>query len=67
MVFLQCLVESSNVTVCVNELIQVKYSDMKTVAQYATNQLLYTALDKCKDGVFITDNNYKLQVYCIIF
>lgn len=59
---LQCLVESSNVTVCANELIQLKHSDVRPQAQYTTTQSLYAALDKCKDVVFITDDIYRLQV-----
>lgn len=45
-----------------NELIQLKHSDMRPMAQAATGQALYAALDKCRDIVLITDDSYRLQV-----
>lgn len=48
--------------VCVNELIQLKHSDIRPMAQYTTSQALYAALDKCKDVVIIMDDINRLQV-----
>lgn len=58
----QCFPETANITVCLNELMQLKHSDIRPVAQYTTSQALYAALDKCKDIVVITDDISRLQV-----
>ncbi|KAG5898657.1 hypothetical protein JTB14_005416 [Gonioctena quinquepunctata] len=57
----RCLVETSNLVACVNELILLRHSDIHLMGQHAACQGLYTALDKCKDAVMITDDSYKLQ------
>ncbi|KAF2894413.1 hypothetical protein ILUMI_11764, partial [Ignelater luminosus] len=57
----RCIVETSNIVHCVNELIQLKHSDIRPMAQAATSQALYAALDKCRDIVLITDDSYRLQ------
>ncbi|KAL1512742.1 hypothetical protein ABEB36_002282 [Hypothenemus hampei] len=59
--FNRCLIETTNMLVCVNELILLKHCDIRTMAQHATCQALYTALDKCRDLVIVTDDNYKFQ------
>ncbi|CAG9762319.1 unnamed protein product [Ceutorhynchus assimilis] len=59
--FNRCILESTNVLVCVNELILLKHCDMRTIAQHATCQAMYTALDKCRDLVIVTDDSYKFQ------
>ncbi|XP_050294558.1 high affinity cAMP-specific and IBMX-insensitive 3',5'-cyclic phosphodiesterase 8 isoform X3 [Anthonomus grandis grandis] len=59
--FNRCFVESTNVLVAVNELILLKHCELRTLAQHATCQALYTALDKCKDLVIVTDDSYKFQ------
>ncbi|KAJ8963113.1 hypothetical protein NQ318_018578 [Aromia moschata] len=58
---MQCLVETTSLITCVNEIIVLKHSDIRPVAQHATCQALYTALDKCRDIVIITDDSYKIQ------
>nr|XP_023023605.1 high affinity cAMP-specific and IBMX-insensitive 3',5'-cyclic phosphodiesterase 8 isoform X2 [Leptinotarsa decemlineata] len=59
--FNRCLVETTNLVACVNELILLRHSDVRPMAQHASCQGLYAALDKCKDAVIITDDSYKLQ------
>ncbi|XP_019771257.1 high affinity cAMP-specific and IBMX-insensitive 3',5'-cyclic phosphodiesterase 8 isoform X3 [Dendroctonus ponderosae] len=59
--FNRCLIETTNVLVCVNELIVLKHCDLRTMAQHATCQAMYTALDKCRDLVIVTDDSYKFQ------
>ncbi|RZB41067.1 high affinity cAMP-specific and IBMX-insensitive 3',5'-cyclic phosphodiesterase 8A, partial [Asbolus verrucosus] len=56
-----CVVENTNLIYAVNEMIQVKHSDMQPMAQHATCQSVYAALDKCKDVVVITDDSFKVQ------
>ncbi|XP_076267490.1 phosphodiesterase 8 isoform X4 [Rhynchophorus ferrugineus] len=59
--FNRCLIETTNLLACVNEMILLKHSDMRMMSQHATCQALYTALDKCKDLVIVTDESYKFQ------
>lgn len=59
--FNRCIIESTSVTSCVNEIVQLKISDVKPMAIRATSQALYAALDKCNSLVIITDENYKCQ------
>lgn len=59
--FNRCLIETTNLLTCVNEMILLKHSDIRIMAQHATCQALYTALDKCKDLVIVTDDTYKFQ------
>ncbi|CAH0552157.1 unnamed protein product [Brassicogethes aeneus] len=59
--FNRCIAESSNLTNCVNELTMLKHGDIRPHSQHATCQALYAALDKCKDLVVVTDENYKFQ------
>lgn len=56
------MIESTNLMVNTNELLQLKHSDIRPQAQLATTQALYAALDKCKDLVHITDETYRVQV-----
>ncbi|KAF5295191.1 hypothetical protein FQA39_LY13196 [Lamprigera yunnana] len=57
----RCIVETTNVVHCVNELLQLKHSDMRPLAHASTNQTLYASLEKCSDIVFITDDTFRLQ------
>ncbi|CAG9821630.1 unnamed protein product [Phaedon cochleariae] len=59
--FNRCLVETTNVVACVNEMILLRHSDIRPMAQHATCQGLYAALDKCRDVVIVTDDAYKIQ------
>ncbi|KAF5291080.1 hypothetical protein FQR65_LT11465 [Abscondita terminalis] len=59
--FNRCIVETTNIIHCVNELVQLKHSDIRPLAQTATNQTLYAALEKCSDIVFVTDDSFRLQ------
>ncbi|CAH1108660.1 unnamed protein product [Psylliodes chrysocephalus] len=59
--FNRCMVETTNIITCVNEMILLKHSDVRPLANQATTQGLYSALDKCKDVVIVTDDTYKLQ------
>ncbi|XP_060519111.1 high affinity cAMP-specific and IBMX-insensitive 3',5'-cyclic phosphodiesterase 8 isoform X2 [Cylas formicarius] len=59
--FNRCIIETTNLLTCVNEMILLKHSDVKPMAQHATCQALYTALDRCRDVVVVTDDTYKLQ------
>ncbi|XP_066259625.1 high affinity cAMP-specific and IBMX-insensitive 3',5'-cyclic phosphodiesterase 8 isoform X1 [Euwallacea similis] len=59
--FNRCLIETTNVLACVNELILIKNCEIRTMAQHAACQALYTALDKCRDLVIVTDDTYKFQ------
>jgi high affinity cAMP-specific and IBMX-insensitive 3',5'-cyclic phosphodiesterase 8 len=54
--------ETSNVTQCMNELLQLYVSDVQPRLQLATAQAMYVALDKCSDVVHITDQNLNVQV-----
>ncbi|CAG9857884.1 unnamed protein product [Phyllotreta striolata] len=57
----RCIVETANIVACVNEMIMLRHSDVRPMANQATTQGLYSALDRCKDVVVITDDNYKIQ------
>lgn len=57
----RCMVETTNIVACVNEMILLRHSDIRPLAQHTTTQGLYSALDKCKDLVVVTDDSYKLQ------
>ncbi|XP_056636581.1 high affinity cAMP-specific and IBMX-insensitive 3',5'-cyclic phosphodiesterase 8 isoform X2 [Diorhabda sublineata] len=57
----RCMVETTNVVACLNELILLRHSDIRPLAQHTTTQGLYSALDKCRDLVIVTDDTYKLQ------
>ncbi|XP_045482819.1 high affinity cAMP-specific and IBMX-insensitive 3',5'-cyclic phosphodiesterase 8 isoform X2 [Harmonia axyridis] len=59
--FNRCIVESSSVTNYINEIVQLKISDMKPMAQKSTTQALYAALDRCNVLIFITDDSFKVQ------
>ncbi|XP_050514166.1 high affinity cAMP-specific and IBMX-insensitive 3',5'-cyclic phosphodiesterase 8 isoform X3 [Diabrotica virgifera virgifera] len=59
--FNRCMVETTNVVASGNELILLRHSDIRPLAQHATTQGLYSALDKCKDIVVVTDDKYNLQ------
>ncbi|KAK5649021.1 hypothetical protein RI129_003913 [Pyrocoelia pectoralis] len=59
--FNRCIAETTNIVHFVNELIQIKCSDIRPLAQAAVNQSLYVALEKCGDIVLITDDSYRLQ------
>ncbi|KAK4884278.1 hypothetical protein RN001_000549 [Aquatica leii] len=59
--FNRCIVETTNIIHYVNELVQLKQSDIRPLAQYATNQSLYVALEKCNDIVLVTDDSFRLQ------
>ncbi|XP_008196277.1 high affinity cAMP-specific and IBMX-insensitive 3',5'-cyclic phosphodiesterase 8 isoform X2 [Tribolium castaneum] len=59
--FNRCIVENTNLIWMVNEIIQLKHSDIQPMAQHATCQSVYAALDKCKDVVIITDDSYRCQ------
>ncbi|XP_044747004.1 high affinity cAMP-specific and IBMX-insensitive 3',5'-cyclic phosphodiesterase 8-like isoform X2 [Coccinella septempunctata] len=64
--FNRCISESSSVTNYINEIVQLKVSDMKPMAQKSTTQALYAALDRCNGLIFITDETFKCQ-YANIF
>jgi len=55
-------VETSSVTQCMNELLQLYVSDVQPRLQLAAAQAMYVALDKCSDVVHITDQNLNVQV-----
>jgi hypothetical protein len=55
-------VETTSVTQCMNELLQLYVSDVQPRLQLATTQAMYVALDKCSDVVHITDQNLNVQV-----
>ncbi|XP_072396302.1 high affinity cAMP-specific and IBMX-insensitive 3',5'-cyclic phosphodiesterase 8 isoform X1 [Diabrotica undecimpunctata] len=59
--FNRCMVETTNIVASGNELILLRHSDIRPLAQHATTQGLYSALDKCKDIVVVTDDKYNLQ------
>ncbi|XP_063905882.1 high affinity cAMP-specific and IBMX-insensitive 3',5'-cyclic phosphodiesterase 8 isoform X2 [Zophobas morio] len=59
--FNRCIIENTNIISAVNEIIQLKHSDMQPMAQHATCQSVYAALEKCKDVVIITDESYRCQ------
>jgi high affinity cAMP-specific and IBMX-insensitive 3',5'-cyclic phosphodiesterase 8 len=59
--FNRCIVENTNLICAVNEIIQLRHSDIQPMAQHATCQSVYAALDKCKDVVIITDDGYRCQ------
>jgi hypothetical protein len=54
--------ETSNVTQCMNELLQLYVSDVQPRLQLATAQAMCVALDKCSDVVHITDQKLNVQV-----
>ncbi|XP_017775218.1 PREDICTED: high affinity cAMP-specific and IBMX-insensitive 3',5'-cyclic phosphodiesterase 8A isoform X2 [Nicrophorus vespilloides] len=59
--FNRCLMESSNTTIWLNELIQLKSSDCRTSAQMATTQILYEAINGSKDAIIVTDDVCRMQ------
>jgi len=59
--FNRVCVETSSVTQCMNELLQLYVSDVQPRLQLAAAQAMYVALDKCGDVVHITDQNLNVQ------
>lgn len=59
--FNRCLSENTNLYNVTNELLQLKLNDIRLLARHAICQCISVAMEKCKDIVLITDNNYKCQ------
>ncbi|KAJ9576116.1 hypothetical protein L9F63_007003 [Diploptera punctata] len=59
--FNRVLMETSCLSQCINELLQLYKSDVEPRVQLATAQAVYLALDKSSDVVHITDHNLNLQ------
>ncbi|PSN58085.1 High affinity cAMP-specific and IBMX-insensitive 3' [Blattella germanica] len=57
----QVCVETSCLSQCMNELLQLYTSDVEPRVQLATSQAVYLALDKSTDVVHITDENLNIQ------
>ena len=54
--------ETSCLSQCMNELLQLYKTDVEPRVQLATAQAVYLALDKSSDIVHITDQNLSIQV-----
>ncbi|XP_069672167.1 high affinity cAMP-specific and IBMX-insensitive 3',5'-cyclic phosphodiesterase 8B isoform X3 [Periplaneta americana] len=59
--FNRVCMETSSLSQCMNELLQLYLSDVQPRLQLATAQAVYVALDKCGDVVHITDQNLNIQ------
>ncbi|XP_044734940.1 high affinity cAMP-specific and IBMX-insensitive 3',5'-cyclic phosphodiesterase 8 isoform X2 [Chrysoperla carnea] len=57
----RCIIETTNLTLWTNELLQLKVSEVRPYAQFTTSQALYAALYKSRDVVYITDNVSRIQ------
>ncbi|KAK6624730.1 hypothetical protein RUM44_011590 [Polyplax serrata] len=57
----QCLIETSNVGVLVNELVEIEHSEVRPRMSISNTNALYIALSKCKDLVQVTDEAFNVQ------
>ncbi|CAG2101685.1 unnamed protein product, partial [Medioppia subpectinata] len=59
--FNRWLLESCNLGVCLNELVQLEHNDIAIQCKLKASHALFTALDSCKDGVIVTGPNHDIQ------
>ncbi|XP_054160608.1 high affinity cAMP-specific and IBMX-insensitive 3',5'-cyclic phosphodiesterase 8B-like isoform X2 [Oppia nitens] len=59
--FNRWFIESYNLGICLNELIQLENNDIAIQSKLKASHALFTALDYCKDGVIVTGPNHDIQ------
>ncbi|GIY52704.1 hypothetical protein CDAR_280472 [Caerostris darwini] len=59
--FTRWFVESHNLGVCLNELIQIHHTDISYLLKLRAAQALFSALDSCREGIIVTNLDHKIQ------
>lgn len=59
--FDRCFIESSNLGMCINELVQLEVNDVRNRLKLDIAQVALTALNNCHDVIEITDGKSNLQ------
>lgn len=59
--FNRWFVETYNLGICLNEIIQILHSDISSLIKLQATQALFTALDNCRDGVIVTSSDHDIQ------
>ncbi|GIX75124.1 hypothetical protein CEXT_754742 [Caerostris extrusa] len=54
-------VESHNLGVCLNELIQIHHTDISYLLKLRAAQALFSALDSCREGIIVTNLDHNIQ------